>query len=58
MFRLRKLIKTLRMCYCMAMAQTFGEYQHSVGGYASPDYAVYKWRGKTWAIPTKPMERD
>lgn len=51
---LRKLWSTSRILVNLAMARTFGEYVHSVGG-GEFEYARYRWRGREWAIPTGPI---
>ena len=50
----RKLWSTVRITTNLAMARTFGEYAHSVRGAVDFEYAVYRWRGQEWAIPTTP----
>lgn len=52
---LRKFRSTVRIATTLVLARTFGEYEHSVGGY-DRDYARYRWRGRTWAFPTKPID--
>lgn len=54
---LSKLSGTMRIVATLFMARTFGKYVHSIGGYDF-EYAVYRWRGKTWAIPTTPIAED
>lgn len=53
---MRKLRSTLRVVFYMGMARTFGEYAYSAqdvsGQYGYVPYAVYRWRGKVWAVPT------
>ena len=51
---LRKLGRTVYMLSCLFMARMFGTYRHSVS--SELDYAVYSWRGKTYAIPTNTIE--
>lgn len=51
-WRIRKLGRTLKMVYCMFMAQTFGEYVVSHDGPNQPNCAEYRWHGKRWWIPT------
>lgn len=53
----RKLARTARLLSTLFMARMFGDYVHTVGG-LDFEYAVYRWRGDTWAIPTSPMECD
>lgn len=55
---LKKLRKTLNILSCLFLARMFGEYIHSVGGHDTADYAVYRWSGKTWMIPTGPIEEN
>lgn len=51
----RKSCGTLRILFCLGMARTFGHYEYSA--YADGiNYARYRWRGKTWIIPTTPVE--
>jgi len=50
-----KLWHTLKMCACMAMARTYGEYINS-GWDGQCDFSVYLWRGRYWFIPLGPME--
>ncbi len=50
-FQSRKLLRTLRICYCTLMARTFGRYDHS-GHDGGSEYAQYQWRGASWRIPT------
>ncbi len=52
---LRKMASTIKILFCLGMARTFGEYRHSVWD-ERVDYAIYRWRGRLWAIPTKPMD--
>lgn len=54
---LRKLASTTRIVTTLFMARTFGKYVHTIGG-CDFDYAVYRWRGKTWAVPTTTLEDD
>lgn len=51
----RKAASTVKILFCLGMARTFGEYHHSIWD-GRVNYAVYRWRGRTWAIPTTPME--
>lgn len=46
---LRKLGRTLRVCYGMTCARMFGEYRHSE--YACGYVHVYKYKGRIWTIP-------
>lgn len=50
-FQIGKLLRTLRICWCVLMARTFGEYGHS-GWNGHSEYAQYRWRGRWWKIPT------
>lgn len=52
----RKLRSTIRILFTLGMARTFGEYVHSVysDGF---DYAVYRWRGRCWAVPTTAISK-
>jgi hypothetical protein len=51
----RKLMGTVRILSDLGMARTFGKYEHS-GWNGDISYAQYRWRGKTWIIPTSPVE--
>ena len=48
----RKLWSTVKIVTNLAAARTFGVYVHTVWN-GQFDYAVYLWRGKMWAIPTR-----
>ncbi|UQS95264.1 hypothetical protein Pam5_48 [Pseudanabaena phage Pam5] len=50
-----KLWHTLKMAVCMIMARTFGEYETS-GWDGSVDFAIYRWRGRSWFIPLGSMD--
>jgi hypothetical protein len=52
---MRKLFDTIRICACLFMARTFGEYLHS-GWDGAVEYHRYAWRGKEWSIPKGPAE--
>jgi len=51
-----KFFKTVRMCACLICASTFGRYVHN--RYDGFDYAVYRWGGRTWAIPRTTIAED
>jgi len=51
-----KLISTTKICVTLFLARTFGRYEHSAWD-GQRDYALYTWRGKTWAFPTAPIEK-
>lgn len=53
----RKLLSTCRILLNLGMARTFGRYLHSEWN-GEMDYAVYEWRGRTWAFPTSPLIRE
>ena len=50
----KKLASTLRIVTRLALARTFGRYEHSVHD-GTMSYAVYHWRGYRWAVPTSPL---
>ena len=50
---MRKFYSTLRIAVTLIMARTFGAYSHS-GWNGVHDFAQYRWRGKTYSIPTAP----
>ncbi|WP_213287560.1 hypothetical protein [Bradyrhizobium sp. sGM-13] len=54
---LRKLASTVRILACMGMARTFGKYEHTVWDHGL-NYARYRWRDRTWAIPTSHLEEE
>jgi hypothetical protein len=49
---MKKALATIRILSCLFMARMFGTYRHSVGGHDIAPYAVYRWRGRWWHIPT------
>jgi len=53
---IRKLRSTLRIAFTLALARTFGEYQHSVHDSGGLTYAIYRWRDQEWPFPTAPLE--
>lgn len=55
MHALKKLRGTIRICFILFMARTFGRYEHS-GFNGEFEYRRYRWRGDSWCIPTKPYE--
>lgn len=55
--RSRKLLGTLRLLWCLGAARMLGEYEHS-GWNGEFPYARYRWRDRSWIIPTGPMEND
>lgn len=48
---IRKLSKTLKICYTMLMAQAFGSYVNS-GWNGQVEYAHYRWNDMDVFIPT------
>jgi hypothetical protein len=50
-----KLFGTIRICACLFMARTFGEYLHS-GWDGTVEYHRYAWRGEEWIIPKGPVD--
>lgn len=52
--KILKAWSTARIITVLACARTFGEYEHS-GWNGDFEYARYKWRGKSWIIPTGPV---
>lgn len=51
-----KLWHTLKMAGRMTMARTFGEYETS-GWDGNVDFAIYRWRGRSWFIPLSCIDR-
>jgi hypothetical protein len=51
-----KVLSTARICATLFMARTFGRYMFS-GWNGDCDFAVYRWRGENWMIPTGPIWR-
>lgn len=54
---LRKLSRTIKIAATMALARTFGTYEHS-GWNGEFDYCRYTWRGKSWVIPQGRCHHD
>lgn len=54
---INKLLNTIHILSCLALARLFGHYEHS-GFNGDYPYAKYYWRGKPWIIPTGPCESD
>ena len=54
---LRKFASTFRILATLAMARTFGRYERTVWN-GELQYARYRWRGRSWAIPTHPIDED
>lgn len=52
-----KVLRTIKMLYCLFMARTFGQYRHS-GWDGTIEYARYTWRGQDWIIPTSPVDEN
>jgi hypothetical protein len=54
-FFTNKLTSTIKLGFTLMLARTFGYYLYSTwnGGF---EYAIYKYRGKTWAFPTTPID--
>jgi hypothetical protein len=52
---MQKLWHTMKLAGCMVMARTFGKYEIS-GWDGTVDFAVYRWRGKSWFIPLGPID--
>lgn len=52
---IKKLWSTLRILFCLGMARTFGQYQHS-GWNGEFEFAKYQWCGRYWVIPLGPDE--
>jgi len=50
----KKLPSTIKICYTLFMARTFGSY--IVTYHDDFTYALYEWKGKYWAIPTADWE--
>lgn len=47
----KKLIMTLRICWLVFKARTFGQYKNSVGGPDNQDYSVYHYKNRVVCIP-------
>lgn len=56
MNKISKLLETFFVCGLMFGARMFGDYLHTLHGPNQPAIAVYRWRGKTWWIPTGAVE--
>ena len=52
---MRKLLSTIRIAGTLAMARTFGRYEHS-GWNGEFSYARYRFAGRSWVIPTGPAD--
>lgn len=52
-----KLASTIKICACLFMARTFGEYLYS-GWDGVVDYHRYAWRGREWIIPAGPADTE
>ena len=48
---MRKFLSTLRTCWCLMMARTFGTYHFSHGGPDLVTCSRYTWRGRTYDFP-------
>ena len=46
-----KFLGTLKICFMLFLARTFGEYQHTIWKTSFGGYAVYEFRGHTYFIP-------
>jgi hypothetical protein len=57
MHTLKKLASTIHILACLFAAKTFGEYE-SGGWNGEIDYCRYRWRGKSWIIPTSAVDRE
>jgi hypothetical protein len=53
---LKKFFSTLHIVSCLLMARTFGKYRHSIGDAGQPNFAVYRWNGKDWWVPTEGLK--
>ena len=53
--KLKRLLKTLRLCYKVFVARTYGEYLHTVHTTVADEcyeYALYRYRGEHYSIPS------
>ena len=55
-FRVRHLLATLKMVKQLVAARTFGNYRHSIWSSDTGGFSVYEYRGKSWCIPTEPLD--
>ena len=46
--QIKKARETLRILGWLFHARMNGQYLHSTSGPHEPDFAIYKWKGKTW----------
>lgn len=46
-----RLLDTIKTCFLVFQARTFGNYIISVGSPSNEDYAVYQYKGLTVCIP-------
>lgn len=54
-----KFLQTLRICWCLMMARTFGNYNYNHGGPGQLYSARYTWRGRLYDIPMEaPMSKE
>lgn len=52
---LKKLGRTVCILSCLFMARMFGRYEYS-GFDGEIEYCRYRWRGRSWVIPTGSVE--
>lgn len=52
-----RLLGTIKICACLFMARTFGDYLHS-GWDGVIEYHRYAWRGEEWIIPKGPVDTE
>lgn len=54
---LRKLRNTVQILSCLLAARMLGKYETTVWN-GEFGYARYRWRGRSWPIPTTHIEED
>lgn len=47
-----RFLMTLRVCWLVFCARTFGKYKHSIGDPDDEDYSVYLYKNRVVCIPT------
>lgn len=57
MRQIRKFFNTLRVCWRIIAARTFGYYRHS-GWDENGEFALYEWRGQPVRVPMLPNPND
>ena len=54
---MKKLFNTIGVCFTLFLARTFGTYIES-GWNGIHDYAIYKWRGKSYTFPLSENDEE